>query len=118
MTGRGRGYWRPGPWWARIPGMNWRGREDWPPQPEANARCAMECAARLIQLQLDSATPNIRAMKQISADVRGLRDWLDGAGTDQDAWLRRTALCLITDLARHDTTLAHVLECARAMHHS
>jgi hypothetical protein len=117
MTGRRRGYGQR-PWWVPVPGMNWRGREHWPPRAEANARCAMECAARLIRLQLDGDKPNTRAMKQVSADVRGLREWLDAAQTDEDAWLRRTALCLITGLAQHDTTVAYVLECARAMHHS
>lgn len=71
------------PWWTRLPGMNWRDAEQWPDMLVADAVCAMACTARLIKI---SKSPRHDGAKRTADDARHLRDWLDKAADDKDAY--------------------------------
>ena len=85
-----------GPWWITIPGMNWRVSRRWPDRPVAAAACAMACTARLVATS-DNRDPD--KLRKYFAQAGRLRKWLESPAADADAWLRRYALCLATDLA-------------------
>jgi len=101
------------PWWTRLPGMDWRGAEEWPDMKVANAVCAMACTARLIKI---GRSPRKDRARSTADDARYLRDWLDKAASDDDAYLRRCALCMATDVAEPGDQPKWVLEWAQALH--
>jgi hypothetical protein len=111
--GRRRRRWRTAEWWELIPGMDWDGRSKWPIPSVANALIAMECTRQLH----DKSGGSDRPRPDTYADqARALRDWLDeGAdGTDDEAYLRRVALCYATEVAPASTSLQDVKKWAHA----
>lgn len=99
------------PWWLVLPGMNWRRRGAWPEREIANAIVAIACAVRLI-----AATGQGGKRRQILADTRLFRDWLNEAAGDADAFLRRFTLCLLLDIATPEDTSRDLREYAKTLH--
>jgi hypothetical protein len=103
------------PWWTRLPGMDWRDAEEWPDMQVANAVCAMACTARIIKI---GSSPRRERAKRTADDTNCLRDWLDKAASDKDAYVRRVALCLAADVAESGDNPKWVLEWAQSLHRS
>jgi len=104
----------------RQAGLDWRHRDRWAGRATVNAVCAMACAQTLIQLVLDPARSANRDQEGLKAGIALqasiLRAWLDLAGTDEDAYLRRIALWLAAADASAQTDPKHLLECARSFY--
>ena len=105
----------PDPWWIAVPGMDWRRSRRWPERPAATAACAMACTARRLTA---SGAQDADKLRKYAPQAARLRKWLDGADSGSDAWLRRYALCLATDLAPADAEPRYLTDYAELLLYS
>ena len=83
------------PWWTYLPGMNWRTAQAMSEAEVSlvNRISSLACTARLMSTQNGD-----QKRREAAGQASDLREWLGKAVNAEEAYLRRLALCLVTDI--------------------